>query len=94
MTSTLQKLEQKGFIALAPDPADGRGKRVRLTPEGLATRNRAIAALGPTTQELESALGSAGFQAAMPFLVELRTYLDAARDGEDQAAAEVRDTGS
>lgn len=83
MTSTLQKLEEKGFVALAPDPADGRGKRVRLTPEGLAARNTAVAALGPRTEELESTLGAPGFEAAMPFLVELRGYLDRARDGDN-----------
>jgi DNA-binding MarR family transcriptional regulator len=26
MTSTLQRLEQKGFIAVTPDPHDGRGR--------------------------------------------------------------------
>jgi len=83
MTSTLQRLEQKGYVALDPDPADGRGKRVRLTPAGLAARNAAIAALGPRTAELERAFGSEAFAAALPFLTDLRTHLDRARDGEE-----------
>ncbi|MEQ9315924.1 MAG: MarR family transcriptional regulator, partial [Henriciella sp.] len=34
LTSTLQRLEQKGFIRLAPDDQDGRSKRVLLTDAG------------------------------------------------------------
>lgn len=83
MTSTLQRLEQKGYVALDPDPADGRGKRVRLTPAGLAARNDAIAALGPRTAELEQAFGAEAFEAALPFLTGLRTHLDRARDGDE-----------
>jgi hypothetical protein len=32
LTSTLQRLEAKGFIRMARDPRDGRSKRVLLTP--------------------------------------------------------------
>ncbi len=81
MTSTLQRLEEKGFIRIDPDPRDGRGKRVTLTPEGRAARDAAVAALGPATAELEGAFGVDGFEAALPFLVDLRGYLDRARDG-------------
>ena len=34
MTSTLHRLEQKGLVAIHPDPADGRSKIVRITETG------------------------------------------------------------
>lgn len=35
MTKMLRRLEDRGLIARAPDPSDGRGSLVRLTPRGL-----------------------------------------------------------
>lgn len=35
MTNRLQRLERSGLIERAPDPGDGRGLLVRLTPQGL-----------------------------------------------------------
>ncbi len=81
MTNTLGKLEAKGLIAIAPDPADGRGKQVSLTAAGLALRQAAIAALAPDLESLLGAFGERRFSRAIPFLTELREYLDRARDG-------------
>ncbi len=81
MTNTLQKLVAKGLIAVAPDPADGRGKQVSLTEAGLALRRAAIAALAPDLKNLIEAFGERRFSRAIPFLAELRDYLDRARDG-------------
>ncbi len=36
MTSTLDRLQRQGFVAIRPDPSDGRAKLVSLTPEGAA----------------------------------------------------------
>jgi DNA-binding MarR family transcriptional regulator len=81
MTNTLHKLEAKGLIAIAPDPADGRGKQVSLTEAGLALRQAAIAALAPDLEGLLAEFGERRFSRAIPFLTELREYLDRARDG-------------
>lgn len=87
MTSTLQKLEEKGFVDLSPDPRDGRGKRVRLTGTGRQARDAAIAALGPWIADLERQLDSAALAASLPFLTALRTHLDQARDAEERVTA-------
>jgi DNA-binding MarR family transcriptional regulator len=34
LTATLRRLEEAGYIARVPDPDDGRGKLVELTPSG------------------------------------------------------------
>ena len=81
MTNTLQKLEAKGLIAVAPNPADGRGKQVSLTGAGRALRQVAIAALAPDLESLLEAFGERRFARATPFLAQVREYLDRARDG-------------
>ncbi len=80
-TNTLQKLEAKGLIAVAPDPADGRAKQVSLTGAGLALRQAAIAALAPDLEGLLGEFGERRFARATPFLAAVRVYLDRARDG-------------
>lgn len=44
MTHRLQGLEERGWIAREPDPADARSKRVKLTPAGLALIDQAVEA--------------------------------------------------
>lgn len=81
MTNTLHKLEAKGLIAIAPNPADGRGKQVSLTEAGLALRQAALAALRPDLESLLAEFGERRFARATPFLAAVRDYLDRARDG-------------
>ncbi len=80
MTNTLQKLEARGLVEIVPDPWDGRGKLVAITEPGLAARNRAIAALAPGLAELQAAFDTEKFAAALPFLMDIRAYLDRRRD--------------
>ena len=42
MTHSLKVLEERRFITVAPDPEDGRGKRVHLTEAGRSFRDTAI----------------------------------------------------
>ncbi len=79
MTSTLQRLESKGFVALAPDPEDGRGKRVSLTDEGRAMRDQCIAALEPGLKRLAAMGFGERSEPLLDGLVSLRQQLDAAR---------------
>jgi DNA-binding MarR family transcriptional regulator len=83
MTSTLQRLEEKGFVRVEADPADGRGKRVTLTDSGARARAAAIAATAPLVAELEQAIGRRNLANSLPFLRELREYLDRARTSAD-----------
>ncbi len=80
VTNAVQKLEAKGFVAITPDPSDGRGKRVRLTEQGRVARDDSIAALAPFFPVLLSAFDEKEFAAALPFLRRLRKFLDENRN--------------
>ena len=43
-TSRIDRLQEDGLVERVPDERDGRGVGVRLTPEGLAVIDRAVAA--------------------------------------------------
>ena len=76
MTNTIQRLEGLGYVEILPDPNDGRGKLVRITDPGRVAHGESLAALGPDLITIEAALGTRGFEAAIPFLERLRVYLD------------------
>lgn len=42
MTHSIKVLQDRGFVMVAPDPKDGRGKRVYLTEAGRVFRDQAI----------------------------------------------------
>ncbi|MDR3511731.1 MAG: MarR family transcriptional regulator [Caulobacteraceae bacterium] len=79
MTNTLQRLEAQGFVAIEPDPQDGRRKLVAITPDGQAAHLAALHAMRPMTESLRSAFTEEEFVAALPFLKALRTWLDETR---------------
>jgi DNA-binding MarR family transcriptional regulator len=79
MTSTLQRLVAKELVSVAPDPDDGRGKRVAITPQGRAMRDACIAALGPLLRRLADLWPEADADRLLPQLVALRALLDANR---------------
>jgi DNA-binding MarR family transcriptional regulator len=80
MTNTIQRLEARGLIAVRPDPSDGRAKKVSLTDAGRAARDDAVAAIAPIVEQLNSRFTDSQFEEALPFLREVRVYLDEARD--------------
>jgi DNA-binding MarR family transcriptional regulator len=82
MTSTLQRLEAKGFVALKLDPNDGRGKRVTLTTEGKKARDRSIKVATPILEGMEAALGSKTLTALLPGLTKMRTFLETTRPND------------
>ena len=55
MTNTLQRLEVQGLVVLRPDPTDGRGKLVAITPLGESRREEAVAARHDATAALTHA---------------------------------------
>ena len=76
MTNTLQRLESLGLIKIIRDPGDGRGKLVSLSDAGRDMREKCIGNISPLFTEMEKELSEQKFQIAMPFLEEVRNYLD------------------
>ncbi|WP_262694774.1 MarR family winged helix-turn-helix transcriptional regulator [Kordiimonas aquimaris] len=76
MTNTLQKLEAKGFVEIQPNEADGRGKVVKITQQGIAARAEALQALAPLFEKIRDDLGTELFEQARPLLERVRIYLD------------------
>jgi len=77
MTHTLQRLEARGFVAVAPDPADGRMKRVAITAAGAEARRTALAAVRPRIDAVRQAFDPAEFAQALPFLERMAAWLAA-----------------
>jgi DNA-binding MarR family transcriptional regulator len=80
MTYTLQQLEALGYVSIEADPADARGKIVRITKAGARARETAIARVHPGLKRMLEIVPAKDFAAALPFLIKLRQVLDAARD--------------
>lgn len=58
MTNRLDRLEARGLVRRRPDPADGRGVRVRLSARGLARVDAAVADLLDRERDLLADLPS------------------------------------
>ncbi|MEP5728241.1 MAG: MarR family transcriptional regulator [Sulfitobacter sp.] len=80
MTHTLKGLAEKGLVELRANPADGRSKTVWLTDKGRALRQDTIDKLVPAISGMMQALDIAALSDALPVLVALREFMDAARD--------------
>lgn len=76
MTNTLQRLESRGLIKIEADPSDGRGKLISLCAAGRNMREKCIAKIGPLLADLEKEFDEQKFVIALPFLEEIRSYLD------------------
>ena len=80
MTSTLHRLEQKGLVAIHPDPADGRSKIVRITEAGRAMRESCVAATQPWAERIGAMPEANDMATLLPRLAALRAALDADRN--------------
>jgi len=76
MTSTLQKLSNKGFVTIEPHPTDKRSKCVTLSERGYQARNQAVRRAAPQFADIIAAFSEVDIAAAMPFLQALREWLD------------------
>ncbi len=79
MTNTVARLQAKGLLDVQPDPADGRGKRVSLSPAGHAARRQAVAQLAGGLGQISSLLPADTLQATLQTLRTLRQWFDANR---------------
>lgn len=80
MTSTVGRLVRRQLVKVIPDPADGRGKLVQLTPAGLAMREACIAAVAPLLPMVDAVFDRRELQGLLAQLQRLRERLDQARD--------------
>ena len=76
MTSTLARLEEKGFIRLEPDAVDGRSKRVLLTHTGRAAREESMRAAFPFLEQATGAIPRDLVELMLPQIERVRTWLD------------------
>lgn len=76
MTNTLGRLESRGLIKIEADPSDGRGKLISLVQAGRVMRENCIVNIGPLFVEMEKEFGEQKYREALPFLEEVRSYLD------------------
>lgn len=80
MTNTLKRLEALGYATLTANPEDGRGKIVRITAKGRKAHDKSIAALAPQLAVLAATLPGRDAAGALPFLKQLRIFLDEHRN--------------
>lgn len=76
MTNTLGHLERGGLIVIVPDESDGRSKRIDITAEGEASRQRALEAIGPELNYLWDRLPVGSVKATLPVLENLHVSLN------------------
>lgn len=82
MTNTVGRLLERGYVTVRADPGDARAKLVSITAEGAAAREAALAGMGAELERLRAAFPAGDWAAALPFLRELRGWLDRDRDGK------------
>ncbi|MBD2842966.1 MarR family winged helix-turn-helix transcriptional regulator [Erythrobacter rubeus] len=80
MTNTLARLERRGLVEIAPDPADGRAKRVSITASGVAMREECLTRLAGPLAEVNEQVPDDLLQQLLPLLADLRQILDRMRD--------------
>lgn len=80
MTHTLQVLERRALIAMAPNPRDGRSKLVRLTDQGRAWHGQAMVQVARNQAALHQRLSPGTLEVLVPHLAHLREVLDSMRD--------------
>ena len=80
MTNTLQRLEKRGLIEIAPDPDDGRAKLVTITNAGSEMRQRCVASVGPLLADLSNSVTADDLSSTLPVLERVRKHLDTHRE--------------
>ena len=80
MTHTLAVLEKRRFIAISPNPKDGRSKVVMLTEAGRKMREDSIAAMIGPLHRIAEGLGQEMVVDLLPRLQRMRKFLDDNRE--------------
>lgn len=76
MTNTLQRLDARGLVHIAPDPDDGRGKRVRLSEAGWRAVPEILQNLKPAFESFAAEIDLSQLGQLLPSLESVREVLD------------------
>jgi DNA-binding MarR family transcriptional regulator len=76
LTNTLQRLGDAGLARIEPCDADGRKKRVWLTPAGRQAYARTMAGVRPRMDHLREAFTPDEFRDVLPFLKALSAWFE------------------
>ncbi len=76
VTKTIQKMVARKLLKADPAPGDGRSKLLTITPKGLETHARAIAAFVPRFAEVFSGWDDAEMEALAKQLDRLKVWMD------------------
>lgn len=79
ITKTVHKLLDKGWLRAEPDPADGRSRKLFLTPAGMAAHAAATRLLAPQITAAFANWSEDEIGTVLPLLERLRLYLDSHR---------------
>ncbi len=71
LTAALKPLQKRGLVSVEPDPKDKRGKRLRLTEEGLAMLVHALPIWTQTHVEVEAQIASGDANRLRQDLIDL-----------------------
>ena len=80
MTNTLKRLEARGSITMSVDPADKRGKLIKITKSGRALRERAVKLASAELAEIGALFDDDLLDKMLPQLRKIRELLDVARN--------------
>jgi DNA-binding MarR family transcriptional regulator len=80
ITKMLQRLVRKGFLAIRPDPVDGRIKRHLLTPAGQEAHQAAVRRLLPEIARIFADWPAEDVATLHRLLFRLKDWLDRDRD--------------
>lgn len=80
MTNTLARMERAGLVTIAPDPEDGRSKRVALTAAGHTMREDCLALLSGPLAAMQAHVPADLIAELAPRLARLREIMDQMRD--------------
>jgi DNA-binding MarR family transcriptional regulator len=76
VTKTIQKMVARKLLKADPAPGDGRSKLITITPKGLETHARAVAAFVPQFAEVFSGWDDAEMETLMRQLDRLKVWMD------------------
>ena len=76
VTKTIQKMVARKLLKADPAPGDGRSKLIMITPKGLETHARAVAAFVPQFAEVFSGWDDAEMETLMRQLDRLKVWMD------------------
>src|SRR5262249_28759363 len=68
MSATAQRLERAGLVRREPDPRDGRGTRVHLTPKGEMVRGPSLPVIRRLTADITQGFGEDEVHTVLRFL--------------------------